>query len=78
LDVFTGSATNLSALVTIDDGYDTLSDAIANIDEHAEQMQGNPWANCTGTNIAAGLDSAFAQFTNGEESNPAIGRAIVL
>ena len=41
-------------------------------------MQGNPWANCTGTNIAAGLDSAFAQFTNGEESNPAIGRAIVL
>ncbi len=38
----TGSATNLSALVTIDDGYDTLSDAIANIDEHAEQMQGQP------------------------------------
>ena len=76
ITTFTGEATNLIDMKGIGDDYQELSDAVASL---AKCGTGN-MPNCSGTHVGAGLESALAQFTDGnfEASSSSAGQAIVL
>jgi CDGSH-type Zn-finger protein len=76
ITAFTGEATRLIDMKETANDYQELSDAVASL---AKCGTGN-MPNCSGTHVGAGLESAIAQYTDGnfEASSSSAGQAIVL
>ncbi len=76
ITTFTGEAQRLIDMKGIGDDYQELSDVVASL---AKCGTGN-MPNCSGTHVGAGIESAIAQYTDGnfEASSSSAGQAIVI